>query len=174
MLIIIFSIDDIYNIDPQLGQEEDAVTFSIEVATVVTIIFFKPGIADGNTSLSLNTPIARQNPGVTIFRTKRQEVALQATVLNGGVKSKGDAGIAHIVMAVDQIGLEVVDPADNDRVTQDTKGSVGTGAIDAKLVTLLSEVVTHIWRDQEMTPLLVLLLINIPGVQTKVDTRTPC
>ena len=106
-MILELSVDDIHNIDAKLRQEEDAVTLTVVGTAVITVVLLEPGIADGNTGLGLDTPSAGENPGVTIFATEGDEITLQAAVLDGGVEAKGDLGVTHIIVAVNEISLVI-------------------------------------------------------------------
>ncbi len=70
---------------------------------MVAVVFLKPRIADGDAGLGFEAPVARENPGITVFPAKGKEVTLKAAVLDGFVKSEGNLGITHVEMAVDGI-----------------------------------------------------------------------
>ena len=76
---------------------------------MVTVVFLKPRIADGDAGLGFEAPVAGENPGITVFPTEGKEVTLKAAILDGFVKSKGNLGITHVEMAVDGIQLQIAD-----------------------------------------------------------------
>ena len=106
-MILELSVDNIHNVDAKLRQEEDAVTLTVVGAAVITVVLLEPSIADGDTGLSLDAPGAGENPGVTIFATEGDEITLQAEVLDGRIKAEGNLGVAHVIVAVDDISLVI-------------------------------------------------------------------
>jgi hypothetical protein len=107
LLLLFFSVDDIHDVDAELGEEEDTVAIAKLFAAGGTLVFLEPGIADGNTCLSLNTPMAGKDPRITVFAAKGYEVALQTTILDATVEAERYLRIANIVMAVDEIGFDI-------------------------------------------------------------------
>ena len=58
----LYLVDDIHDIDAQLGQEEDTAVVADELPTRGTLIFLEPGIAHSNTRLGVDAPVTGQDP----------------------------------------------------------------------------------------------------------------
>ena len=161
-------IDNIYHVNPQLGEEEDAVAVAEEGAAVGAVVFLEPGVADGDAGLGLDAPVAGQDPRIAVLGAEGHEVALQAVVLDGGVEAEGDAGVAHVEVAIDEVGLQIGDAA---RAVEGYAPERVLG--DEAAVLMATEIAAHVRRDEEVAPFLVLLLVDVPGVQADVGTDSP-
>lgn len=119
-----------------------------------TLVLLVPGIADGNASLSLKAPAACQHPAIAVLGTQGQQVALKAAVLGIGVQAEGELEVADVIVAVDNVGLDV--SATEKRVA-------------------LAEVAAEVGGNKQVAQLLVLLRtrIQVPGLQTAIDTQRP-
>ena len=107
MLLLFFSVDDIHDVDAELGEEEDTVAIAELFAAGGTLVFLEPCIADGDTCLGLNAPMAGKDPGITVLAAKGNQVALQTAILDATVEAERYLRIADIVMAVDEIGFDI-------------------------------------------------------------------
>ena len=141
MLILFISVDDIHNVDAELGEQEDTVAIAELLATGGAFVFLEPGIADSHTGLGLDAPMAGKDPGITVLASKGNQVTLQTAILHGTVESERYLGIAYIEVAIDEVALDIA-LMEGD-ITQPT---------------------TDIGRDEQMAPLLVLILVDIPGI----------
>ena len=139
----------IHNVDAKLRQEEDAVALTVVGAAVITVVFFEPGIADGNTGLGLDAPMTGQDPGITVFAAKGNKVTLQAAVLDGRIETEGNLRVAHVIVAVDDISFVI--PLMEKGIT----------------------VFTRAYRKKCMTPLLVFLLVDVPSIDAHQQTNCP-
>ena len=146
----IFLVDDIHDVDAELGQEEDAIAFAEFGAAVRTFVLLEPGVADSNTGLSLHAPVAGQDPGVAVLAAEGKEVALQTTVLDGIIETKGYLGIAYVEVAVDEVALDIT--------------LVEEG---------IAQPATHVGGDEQVTPFLVGILVDIPGIHTDRGSHRP-
>ena len=107
-MILELSVDNIHNVDAKLRQEEDAVTVAEEGAAMRTVVFLEPGIADGDTGLSLDAPVAGHDPGITVFATEGEEVTLQTTILDGRIETERNLSVAYIIVTVNEVALNIV------------------------------------------------------------------
>ena len=145
---------------------------AVEVAAGGTVVLTVPGIAYSDAGLRLDPPVAPQYPAVSILGSQCQQVTLQTAVLGSAVESEGHAGVAHIEVAVDEVALQVVEPSQTQRVFVD-----GLTVLVACLVAMhrLLEVheFSHMGCHQQVTPLLVFRLVDVPGVQSEIGTYRP-
>jgi hypothetical protein len=77
-------------------------------------------------------------------------------------------------MTVNGIQLQIMTSViDGHRVVTDTYQTISVKNIVIQRVTLLTKIVTNMGRYQQMPPLLILLLVNIPSIKTDIDTGRP-
>ena len=144
------SVDDIHDVDAELREEEDAVALAELLATGGTLVLLEPSIADSDAGLDLDAPVTGEDPRIAVLAAEGEEVTLQAFFLDGIVKGEGYRGVAHVEVTVDEIALEVA-------LLEDT----------------VFEPAAHVGLDEQMTPLLVLLLVNVPGIEPDDGTKRP-